>query len=202
MRGVWRTAAISAAAAWCLATAGHASTYTADYLGDTNGFSDPAGIFGGVSDQFGDTPIGWTAEFVYTDAGIGISASFKMNGVTINIGGSGNAATNSFYEFSNSQSDGTTSLFLGFGYAFETPAPADPTGTYGPFLNLCSGSFSTAGGTGGDLCPITLTISAGSSPPAGIPEPVTWTLMMVGFGVAGAALRRRRTGHALRAKKA
>ncbi|WP_414693276.1 PEPxxWA-CTERM sorting domain-containing protein [Phenylobacterium sp.] len=29
-----------------------------------------------------------------------------------------------------------------------------------------------------------------------VPEPAAWALMIVGFGVAGAALRRRRTGHA------
>jgi hypothetical protein len=32
----------------------------------------------------------------------------------------------------------------------------------------------------------------GGAPVGGVPEPATWAMMLVGFGAAGAALRRRR----------
>ena len=53
------------------------------------------------------------------------------------------------------------------------PFPSTFTGTYS--LNGASGSGS-------------FTVSA----PAAVPEPATWGMMLLGFGVAGAALRRRR----------
>ncbi len=34
------------------------------------------------------------------------------------------------------------------------------------------------------------------SPTGGVPEPAAWTLMLSGFGLAGASLRRRRTAPA------
>ena len=37
----------------------------------------------------------------------------------------------------------------------------------------------------------TETIPAGSTPPGAVPEPATWAMMIGGFGLAGAALRRR-----------
>jgi len=41
------------------------------------------------------------------------------------------------------------------------------------------------------LKPISLTVS-GFDPPAAVPEPASWALMILGFGSAGAMLRRRR----------
>jgi hypothetical protein len=36
-----------------------------------------------------------------------------------------------------------------------------------------------------------------TTPPAGVPEPATWALMIGGFGLAGAAARKRRPAVAL-----
>ncbi|HLZ75607.1 PEPxxWA-CTERM sorting domain-containing protein [Phenylobacterium sp.] len=49
-------------------------------------------------------------------------------------------------------------------------------------------------GTGGIACNncVTVTNNPGGGP--GVPEPAGWALMIAGFGLAGAALRRRRTG--------
>jgi hypothetical protein len=38
---------------------------------------------------------------------------------------------------------------------------------------------------------------AGAAPLAAVPEPASWALMILGFGAAGAAIRRRRTGPTL-----
>jgi hypothetical protein len=40
---------------------------------------------------------------------------------------------------------------------------------------------------------VSLAINSGSGPAPGVPEPASWALMIAGFGLAGAALRRRRT---------
>jgi hypothetical protein len=51
---------------------------------------------------------------------------------------------------------------------------------------LLTGTFSLFGGPGGAAG--TLTVST----VAPIPEPATWAMMMIGFGLAGAAIRRRK----------
>jgi hypothetical protein len=40
----------------------------------------------------------------------------------------------------------------------------------------------------------TITVMANVLPAAGVPEPATWTLLIAGLGMTGAALRRRRAG--------
>lgn len=50
-------------------------------------------------------------------------------------------------------------------------------------------------GTGENLYSLNVgaTFSAVEVPPADVPEPASWTIMLVGFGLAGTAMRRRRT---------
>ena len=59
----------------------------------------------------------------------------------------------------------------------------DPSGTF--YFTL------TTNGGSGDPMAVT------SIHPAGVPEPATWALMIGGFGMAGAALRRRRSAVAV-----
>ncbi|MEW5684436.1 MAG: PEPxxWA-CTERM sorting domain-containing protein [Pseudomonadota bacterium] len=49
-----------------------------------------------------------------------------------------------------------------------------------------------AGADAGQLGAWKLTLS-GAPSPGGVPEPSTWAMMIAGFGLAGAAMRRRRT---------
>ena len=58
--------------------------------------------------------------------------------------------------------------------------------------SLSSSSAQSAGGTG-------LRVSVGAIPVAGVPEPATWAMMLLGFGGIGFLMRRRRReGGALR----
>lgn len=75
-------------------------------------------------------------------------------------------------------------------------APGTPGGTISfsdPSLNLAAGDrFDFAVNNGGSYYNDSTGLSASFST-AGVPEPATWALMIGGFGLAGAALRRRRT---------
>jgi hypothetical protein len=54
-------------------------------------------------------------------------------------------------------------------------------------IGHCGGVFTAApGGIGGVL-------DTGGGGAAGVPEPAAWTLMIAGFGLSGAILRRRRS---------
>ncbi|MEW5687685.1 MAG: PEPxxWA-CTERM sorting domain-containing protein [Pseudomonadota bacterium] len=58
---------------------------------------------------------------------------------------------------------------------------------------LDSSGARTAYGRGvATLKPISMTVSGFDTPPAAVPEPASWALMILGFGSAGAMLRRRR----------
>ena len=67
---------------------------------------------------------------------------------------------------------------------------SDP-GTYSHYGVTSSngiGGFSFTGGASGNTSIDNIVVNGGSA----VPEPATWTLMIGGFGLAGAALRRRR----------
>ena len=87
--------------------------------------------------------------------------------------------------------------------------PVAPTGvttipeyTYGGgFFHSGSGLVqpTTASDFGGDngFIVANFSIVRSGSPPGSVPEPAAWTLMIAGFGLTGAALRRRRFSPAL-----
>ena len=52
--------------------------------------------------------------------------------------------------------------------------------------------FGTEGGTSVDLSQDGFSNGIIITPPGGVPEPATWAMMLMGFGAAGYALRRRR----------
>lgn len=89
---------------------------------------------------------------------------------------------NSFNFYSASQSDGAfgNSRVGDFGglqlYSGSASAPTLPTGTF--FLNRPPSDAQVG----------TLTVST----VAAIPEPATWAMMAVGFGLAASAMRRRK----------
>ena len=96
------------------------------------------------------------------------------------------------------QGNFTVTPFVQFGYAGGPPAipPGVVTGyNYTPF----SGVISVGNPNGGGNAPYDASLAgfdlryAGSSlnPTTVVPEPGTWALLILGFGLAGAALRRR-----------
>lgn len=60
-------------------------------------------------------------------------------------------------------------------------------------LNTGTSYFAVVTGFGtDDFGPYTLTIRGPGSAVAGVPEPSTWAMMLIGFGAIGVAMRRRR----------
>jgi hypothetical protein len=178
----------------------------ATYHGGTNGFTDSAGLFGGVSDN-GSQSIAWTAAFTFdsdvnrqtsgmTDtAQGGLGAVFTMNGHSISIGGSGSAARNDgLWKFSNSQADGLYNLQVDFSYIFSGPAAPLLDQEFGQIFdnNSCGFATSIAAGVGGTLCASSITVARAPMDAAIVPEPASWALLIFGFGGVGAAMRQRR----------
>ncbi len=77
---------------------------------------------------------------------------------------------NKFYTFRLEANGHTTNAFSEF-YAF-----ADPTVTFNPAFAAPAGA--------------TIAYSPGFTGPAGVPEPATWGLLLVGFGLVGGLTRR------------
>jgi hypothetical protein len=64
-----------------------------------------------------------------------------------------------------------------------------PTGSTRLFLAVAD-SF---GSSTGNLGSLAVTFDATGGPGGGVPEPASWALMIAGFGLAGGALRHRRS---------
>lgn len=115
-----------------------------------------------------------------------------------------------FLSFQNTQTGMTGSLtsagFTAFGFTFGSYLPVGPatltlntgesfqinptdTAQFIGFISdapITSASFNYAGSYAFDI----LNVSTGSG---AVPEPATWAMMLMGFGLAGSALRRRQT---------
>ncbi|MBU1375442.1 MAG: PEPxxWA-CTERM sorting domain-containing protein [Alphaproteobacteria bacterium] len=139
----------------------------------------------------------------YSQADFFTKAQITINGITKAIGFDG-------YQGIEVHSDSSYQLVL-----YESPALATldraliflsdadlslnlstPTNSLG---GRCSGAFRLWGSTASSSEGTWSTCSfhaaayvAPNEPPAGVPEPATWTLLIGGFGGAGAALRLRR----------
>lgn len=100
-----------------------------------------------------------------------------------------------FLSFGHSYDDGTTS-FSGGAFYFFAPGAFAANGTYttdgwplnGPPIGPPDSEFACCFGSAGFA---TLKVS-GIPDVAGVPEPASWALLIMGFGGAGAVLRRRR----------
>lgn len=63
---------------------------------------------------------------------------------------------------------------------------------FGSFINLPNHGSETYYTDSGKFLISTFDITGGTDPVSGVPEPATWAMMLVGFGMAGATVRRRR----------
>lgn len=149
-----------------------------------------------------------------------VSAAITVNGVTLNLGasfygtyysrtGQGSSAILAEADADPALDQGTyaspygTTFFqsvfrLGDFYGLPLAMPAsyaftaadNPRGRFS-FLAL-DGQRNILNDTGFDLVPTSLTIGAPAGGGGGpVPEPSTWAMLILGFGVAGAMLRRR-----------
>jgi hypothetical protein len=171
--------------------------FLSDNLGDGGG---PRGLLNNFRTTLGDDYTG--------DAGAATAIGFAWDATDISFGiGAGQfqilTYTTSVYSQSTTDCFGSVCLiaYSGFG---------DPVGAAGAVDNLNAlgrsfdsfariGGAQSAGGLIGGLNfgPTTFAIptfdgSVGSFQTAPVPEPATWSMLIAGFGLLGAALRRRR----------
>jgi hypothetical protein len=130
---------------------------------------------------------------------------FLMDSVTLAFGGSTVSATNPMY-FIHGTLTGTAGFFqlrpgpvAGFvaGGNSNVLKPYDPATAIGPVPVTFAGfdaTFDTSGGVflwQGTPTNMTFQAELDGKVTGAVPEPATWGLMIAGFGVAGAALRRK-----------
>jgi hypothetical protein len=169
-----------------------------------------AGGSGGCVDMDGSTGnsgfMTSKASFAFS-AGDTVALSFAISGnqrnsvvedwfASINFGGPVSVSDYCFSAFGVEQACGGASGSLG-GFSATGPAPTDAFDTKSLYFYALSGgsltfSFWTASNdnVGPILDNVSLDIAA---PGAAVPEPATWAMMIGGFALAGAAMRRRQT---------
>lgn len=84
-----------------------------------------------------------------------------------------------------------TSDFLDFSAVTDSDLSLSLTGVSPSFARLSSAALSGFTATGGGTFS---SDGVADSPTAGVPEPATWALTLLGFGILGARLRQRRSG--------
>ena len=179
-----KTLAATAAAAALLATGAHAATYTFDF---------------GFTSQGGE-PFEVAIGTLTTSDTLNADGAYDVTGITGNVSQPG---ANGFPMFET-----ITGLSNYFGADNEL-YPTDPrvdndgisfTSSAGGYFNLFTSAvtggatvyYSPTGSTS-DFTRSYVTLAVTQVPTSAAPEPGTWALMMAGVGLAGAALRRRRT---------
>ncbi len=129
--------------------------------------------------------------------------AFAMDSTTVTFGGTSVSATNPVAFFTNTVGNigGFVQVLPGFiienvlGFQNNIFATYDPSTAIGPIPVFNGGFQSPFQTTGGNLIwqgLNNLTFTAELAAVGGaVPEPATWGLMIAGFGIAGAALRRK-----------
>lgn len=129
--------------------------------------------------------------------------AFLMDSLTVTFGGTTVSATNPIVFFTN-----TTGPIAGFVQIrpgnviqgvlyFDDPifSTYDPATAIGPIPVAYRGFQTSLDTTGGAFIwqgnPTNMTFTASLAAAPAVPEPATWGLMIVGFGIAGTALRRK-----------
>jgi PEP-CTERM motif len=128
--------------------------------------------------------------------------AFIMDSTTVTFGSTTVSATNPVAFFTNTVGNvgGFVQVLPGFiienvlGFTNPIFATYDPSTAIGPIPVFNGGFQSPFQTTGGNLIwqglnNLTFTASLAATP--AVPEPATWGLMIAGFGIAGAALRRK-----------
>lgn len=139
-----------------------------------------------VSDAFHDAA-SYTALILY---GSGMNAAVEVSAPTVST----NGAALSTFTFTLNES--VFSQFVSGNFVGGALSQAQFQSILG---NLTGIAFRTEYNTGPDDSRFDNAVFRGFGPadPAGVPEPATWGMMLLGFGGLGAVLRRRRVGVAL-----
>ncbi len=156
--------------------------------------------------EFFSKNAGTVTPFLSTRLDDGTNANFTVTGIgqARTVGGSGFNQFDFATEFGSSITSANT--YFGFAYnnggvvAFDYLPSLTTTGTFvapDNFVPALGGTFSSSlapqQNAFGDLNTRTYSINASAESVAAVPEPATWALMILGFGIVGSALRRRRT---------
>jgi hypothetical protein len=142
-----------------------------------NGFGNAMGG-GGPSGNFGSVIFTFTAPifaFAFDDLDLtGATPEFANIRVTLEGGAS------SLFSISETDNDFTTAAFFGFSSATA-------------LQSVEVWSSDVAGGPIGGRANLVDNLAISRIPTGGVPEPASWALMILGFGLAGSVMRRRRT---------
>jgi len=137
---------------------------------------------------------------ITTDGTLGVLTQANITGVNITVAdGGGSAAVDSFTTLSGTDLTATASgLFFDYGGGsseYFVTFSSDTTSAY----CIATGSPTCSGVPDSEVIEVNSVIHQGPSlagstveiATAGVPEPATWAMVLVGFGLAGAAMRRR-----------
>lgn len=172
----------SAAVTWNWSFAGEAGTFTTDGNAPGNvaapgtyNFSD----FSVTASPFG-RPLGSVSGGGYSAAGFSTNTpySFNWDGSNVTFWNSSGGNSFNWWVFQNVASP---NLYHFFGWNSGNVNDATSAALY---------DSNTGGGANGQLVgPVSVSVASPST--SAVPEPATWAMMLAGFGLAGAAMRRR-----------